>query len=92
MYQHLQEIADAVSNATVSHRSRNELAFRCCPNKPITSDICGSSDQIDACISVGVATEGKLESHHIAVVFEFTLGNAPDVVVSCIDRSNTRLA
>ncbi|TEB33877.1 hypothetical protein FA13DRAFT_1626649 [Coprinellus micaceus] len=79
IYQQLQEIADAVSNATVSHRSRNELAFRCCPNKPITSDICGSSDQIDACISVGVATEGKLESHHIAVVFEFTLGNAPDI-------------
>jgi hypothetical protein len=83
-YQRLQEIADAVSNATVSNRSRNELVFQCCPNKPIASDIYGSNNQIDGCILAGVTTGRTLDAHNIAVVFEFKLGNAPDVVVSTI--------
>lgn len=84
IYQHLEDIADSISNANVTDRSRNELFFRCCPNKHIVSDIDGSNNQIDACISTHRTVQNvpRLEAHNIAVVFEFKLNNAPELVVS----------
>ena len=67
----LQTIADRISSAKVEGRTRNEFNFRLCPDSPIASDIPGSNNMIDACITSGDTKATILTATGIAVVFEF---------------------
>ena len=78
-FQPLQKIANRISSAEVGSRTRNKFNFQLCPNSPIASDIPGSNNMIDACIT---SDDTILTATSIAVVFEFKTNPEKDIDVS----------
>jgi hypothetical protein len=81
-FQPLQTIADRISAAEINGRTRNRFNFRLCPESFIASDIPGSNNIIDACITLDDMEATILTATSIAVVFEFKMNREKAFQVS----------
>jgi hypothetical protein len=78
----LQTIADRISSAEINGRTRNRFNFRLCPESFIASDIPGSNNIVDACITFDDTEAIVLTATNIAVVFEFKMNDDKALEVS----------